>query len=73
MASLDLKNVDKIVVSEAMGIHIGDCANSCDRHSLRCHQKTEYRLPGEVVIGQETGYFERNPLYESVCIKATES
>ncbi len=54
--SLDLNNVDKIVVTEAMGIHIGTALTLATGIPFVVIRKREYRLPGEVVIGQETGY-----------------
>ncbi len=56
LKSLDLKGVDKIVVSEAMGIHIGTALTLATGIPFVVIRKREYRLPGEVVIGQETGY-----------------
>ncbi len=54
--SLDLRNVDKIVVTEAMGIHIGTALTLATGIPFVVIRKRDYRLPGEVVIGQETGY-----------------
>jgi adenine phosphoribosyltransferase len=53
---LDLDGVDMIVVAEAMGIHIGTTLSLMTDIPLNIVRKREYRLPGEVVIGQSTGY-----------------
>lgn len=55
-ASVDFKNVDKILVTEAMGIHIGTALTLATDIPFVVIRKREYKLPGEVVIGQETGY-----------------
>ncbi len=53
---LDLSDVDKIVVAEAMGIHIGTVLSTMTGIPMNIVRKREYRLPGEVVVGQSTGY-----------------
>jgi adenine phosphoribosyltransferase len=54
--ALDLDTVDKIVVCEAMGIHIGTVLSLMTDIPLNIVRKREYRLPGEIVIDQATGY-----------------
>jgi Adenine/guanine phosphoribosyltransferases and related PRPP-binding proteins len=54
--ALDLKNVNKLVVSEAMGIHIGTVLSLMTDIPYTIVRKREYKLPGEVTIGQTTGY-----------------
>lgn len=53
---LDLDAVDKIVVTEAMGIHIGSALSLMTDIPMNIVRKREYRLPGEIVIDQTTGY-----------------
>ena len=53
---LDLKGVDKIVVAEAMGIHIGVTLSLMTDIPLVIVRKRPYLLPGEVAIHQTTGY-----------------
>lgn len=54
--ALNLKNVNKLVVSEAMGIHIGTVLSLMTDIPYTIVRKREYKLPGEVTIGQTTGY-----------------
>lgn len=53
---LDLAGVDKIVVCEAMGIHIGVALSMMTDIPLVVVRKRPYRLPGEVAVHQTTGY-----------------
>jgi len=53
---LDLERVDKIVVAEAMGIHIGTVLSLMTGIPLNIVRKREYKLPGEVAVHQTTGY-----------------
>jgi len=53
---LDLKNVDKIVVVEAMGIHIGSVLSTMTDIPMTVMRKREYKLPSEVAVHQTTGY-----------------
>lgn len=53
---LDLSGVDKIVVAEAMGIHIGTVLSTMTDIPLNIVRKREYKLPGEIVVDQSTGY-----------------
>ena len=53
---LDLKGVDKIVVCEAMGIHIGVALSMMTDIPLVVVRKRPYGLPGEVAVHQTTGY-----------------
>jgi len=53
---LDLNGVDKIVVVEAMGIHIGSVLSVMTDIPMNIVRKREYKLPGEVVVDQTTGY-----------------
>lgn len=53
---LDLNNVDKIVVVEAMGIHIGSVLSVMTDIPMTVMRKREYKLPGEVPVHQKTGY-----------------
>ncbi|HOI14195.1 MAG TPA: hypoxanthine/guanine phosphoribosyltransferase [Methanoculleus sp.] len=53
---LDLKDVDKIVVCEAMGIHIGVAFSMMTDIPLVVVRKRSYALPGEVAVHQATGY-----------------
>jgi len=53
---LDLKDVDKIVVCEAMGIHIGVAFSMMTDIPLVVVRKRPYGLPGEVAVHQTTGY-----------------
>ncbi|MDN7011697.1 purine phosphoribosyltransferase family protein [Methanoculleus sp. FWC-SCC3] len=54
--NLDLKDVDKIVVCEAMGIHIGVAFSMMTDIPLVVVRKRPYGLPGEVAVHQATGY-----------------
>jgi adenine phosphoribosyltransferase len=53
---LDLEGVDKIVVAEAMGIHIGVALSLITDIPMTIVRKRPYQLPGEVPIHQSTGY-----------------
>ena len=53
---LDLNNVDKIVVVEAMGIHIGAVLSVMTDIPMTVMRKREYKMPGEVAVHQTTGY-----------------
>jgi len=53
---LDLERVDKIVVAEAMGIHIGTVLSLMTGIPMNIVRKREYKLPGEVAVHQTTGY-----------------
>ncbi|MDV2480431.1 purine phosphoribosyltransferase family protein [Methanoculleus sp. Wushi-C6] len=53
---LDLEGVDKIVVCEAMGIHIGVGLSLMTDIPLVVVRKRPYGLPGEVAVHQTTGY-----------------
>jgi len=53
---LDLNNVDKIVVVEAMGIHIGAVLSVMTDIPMVVMRKREYKLPHEVPVHQTTGY-----------------
>ena len=53
---LDLNNVDKIVVVEAMGIHIGAVLSVMTDIPMTVMRKREYKLPREVPVHQTTGY-----------------
>jgi adenine phosphoribosyltransferase len=53
---LDLKNIDKIVVVEAMGIHIGAVLSVMTDIPMTVMRKREYKMSGEVAVHQTTGY-----------------
>jgi adenine phosphoribosyltransferase len=53
---LDLNNVDKIVVVEAMGIHIGAVLSIMTDIPMTVMRKREYKLESEVAVHQTTGY-----------------
>jgi adenine phosphoribosyltransferase len=53
---LDLEGVNKIVVAEAMGIHIGAILSTMTDIPLNIVRKREYKLPGEIAVHQATGY-----------------
>ena len=53
---LDLNNVDKIVVAEAMGIHIGTVLSTMTDIPMTVMRKRVYNLPHEVPVHQTTGY-----------------
>jgi adenine phosphoribosyltransferase len=53
---LDLTGVEKIVVVEAMGIHIGSILSTMTDIPMTIMRKREYRLPGEIAVHQTTGY-----------------
>ncbi|MDD5418269.1 MAG: hypoxanthine/guanine phosphoribosyltransferase [Methanomicrobiaceae archaeon] len=53
---LDLRDVDMIVVAEAMGIHIGVTLSLMTDIPLVIVRKRPYHLPGEVAVHQTTGY-----------------
>jgi adenine phosphoribosyltransferase len=53
---LDLNGVDKIVVVEAMGIHIGSVLSTLTDIPMTIMRKREYKLPHEIAVHQTTGY-----------------
>jgi adenine phosphoribosyltransferase len=53
---LDLDKVDKIVVVEAMGIHIGAVLSVMTDIPMTVMRKRVYNLPHEVAVHQSTGY-----------------
>ena len=53
---LDLSGADKIVVCEAMGIHIGVTLSLMTDIPLVVVRKRSYGLPGEVAVHQTTAY-----------------
>lgn len=53
---LDLNHVDKIVVVEAMGIHIGAVLSTMTDIPMTVMRKRVYNLPHEVAVHQTTGY-----------------
>jgi adenine phosphoribosyltransferase len=53
---LDLDGVDKIVVVEAMGIHIGTILSTMTDIPMTIMRKRPYSLPGEIAVHQSTGY-----------------
>jgi len=53
---IDWKGVDKIVVVEAMGIHIGAVLSVMTDIPMTVMRKRAYKLPGEVAVHQTTGY-----------------
>ena len=52
---MDLNNVDKIVVVEAMGIHIGAVLSTMTDIPMVVMRKRVYSLPHEVPVHQTTG------------------
>ena len=56
MKVLDFNGVDKIVVVEAMGIHIGSVLSTMTDIPMTIMRKRQYNLPGEVAVHQTTGY-----------------
>lgn len=53
---LDLDRVDKIVVVEAMGIHIGAVLSVMTDIPMTIMRKRVYNLPHEIPVHQATGY-----------------
>ena len=53
---LELNSVDKIVVVEAMGIHIGSILSTMTDIPMTIMRKRAYKLPGEIAVHQTTGY-----------------
>ena len=53
---LDLTGVEKIVVVEAMGIHIGSVLSTMTDIPMTIMRKREYKLAGEIAVHQTTGY-----------------
>jgi len=53
---LDLAGVEKIVVVEAMGIHIGSVLSTMTDIPMTIMRKREYKLPCEIAVHQTTGY-----------------
>ena len=56
LKALDMNGATKIVVAEAMGIHIGTVLSLMTDIPLNIVRKREYKLPGEVAVHQATGY-----------------
>ncbi|MBN1432035.1 MAG: purine phosphoribosyltransferase family protein [Methanomicrobiaceae archaeon] len=56
LRNLDLDHADKIVVAEAMGIHIGVALSMITGLPLTIVRKRKYDLPGELALHQTTGY-----------------
>jgi adenine phosphoribosyltransferase len=53
---INWNGVDKIVVVEAMGIHIGAVLSVMTDIPMTVMRKRAYKLPGEVAVHQTTGY-----------------
>jgi adenine phosphoribosyltransferase len=53
---INWNGVDKIVVIEAMGIHIGAVLSVMTDIPMTVMRKRAYKLPGEVAVHQTTGY-----------------
>jgi adenine phosphoribosyltransferase len=53
---LDLSGVEKIVVVEAMGIHIGSVLSTMTDIPMTIMRKRKYKLPCEIAVHQTTGY-----------------
>lgn len=53
---LNFDGVDKIVVTEAMGIHIGVALSLATDIPITIVRKRSYDLPGECALHQTTGY-----------------
>ena len=64
---LDLERIDKIVVAEAMGIHIGTVLSLMTDIPLNIVRKREYRLPGEIAVHQTTGYSKGELYLNDIC------
>ncbi len=58
MRATELRDVDKIVAPEAMGIHIATALSLQTDIPLVVIRKRRYGLPGEVSLHQQTGYSE---------------
>ena len=58
MRAVELRDVDKIVAPEAMGIHIATALSLQTDIPLVVIRKRRYGLPGEVSLHQSTGYSE---------------
>ena len=58
----ELKDVDKIVAPEAMGIHISTAVSLMTDIPLVVVRKRKYGLEGEVSLSKQTGY-EKSDLY----------
>jgi adenine phosphoribosyltransferase len=56
LARVDLRDVDRIVTVEAMGIPLGTALSLRTGIPITVVRKRRYGLPGEREIGQETGY-----------------
>ena len=56
---LDLNNVDKIVVVEAMGIHIGSVLSTMTDIPMTVMRKRAYKLPGEIAGPPDYRLFKR--------------
>ncbi|KZX11390.1 hypoxanthine/guanine phosphoribosyltransferase [Methanobrevibacter filiformis] len=57
---VDLKDIDKIVCIEAMGIHLATALSLETDIPFVVIRKREYGLPGETSVFQETGYSKQN-------------
>lgn len=64
---LDLERIDKIVVAEAMGIHIGTVLSLMTDIPLNIVRKREYKLPGEIAVHQTTGYSKGELYLNDIC------
>ena len=67
LKALDLEGVTKIVVAEAMGIHIGTVLSLMTDIPLNIVRKREYKLPGEVAVHQATGYSKGELYLNGIC------
>ncbi|WP_421909353.1 hypoxanthine/guanine phosphoribosyltransferase [Methanolacinia petrolearia] len=56
LRNLYLDHADKLVVAEAMGIHIGVALSLMTDLPLTIVRKRKYELPGEFALHQTTGY-----------------
>ncbi len=72
LKELNLDGVNKIVVTEAMGIHIGVALSLITDIPLTIVRKRCYELPGEIALHQTTGYSKgelyMNGITESDCV-----
>jgi adenine phosphoribosyltransferase len=66
---LDLNDIDKIVVVEAMGIPIGSVLSTMTDIPMTIMRKREYKLPGEIAVHQATGY-SKGELYLNGILKS---
>lgn len=56
LAQVDLRGIDRIVTVEAMGIPVATALSLSTDVPVTVIRKRRYGLPGEVEIGQRTGY-----------------